>query len=411
MKYYAVLADENKIFTDWEECKKYLDGKKGYKQKSFSTKKEAEAFLRGEDLYADALKNDLNGGWCVCYTDGSYEDKVNAYSFGVVAVDPSGKESEFCGKGNDPAFLSSRNVAGEADGVLAAVKWAFVNGYEKVKIYHDYAGLSAWANGVWSARSPVSERYLRELARYRGGVKIEFVKVKGHSNVSYNERVDKLAKKALFEDFCLPVKGYGFKLSGIGEAKTLAEKVNKLAPRAAYEFAADGTVFTLGQDKLGVYARGGVTVITGTGGALYFLAVNEILKTRDEVNRIRVAENAFDLTDLKFGDGISVSYATLSSGKFSPALCVLFALESVIEVIKRELKEQKISCDKPSRVFVRGENGKFELKADCENLAKKRLEKNYAFLYENRTDFSVRATDAEKAKEIIDEAKAIVNGD
>lgn len=411
MKYYAVLADENKIFTDWEECKKYLDGKKGYKQKSFSTKKEAEAFLRGEDLYADALKNDLNGGWCVCYTDGSYEDKVNAYAFGVVAVDPSGNESEFCGKGNDPAFLSSRNVAGEADGVLAAVKWAFVNGYEKVKIYHDYAGLSAWANGVWSARSPVSERYSRELARYRGGVKIEFVKVKGHSNVSYNERVDKLAKKALFEDFCLPVKGYGFKLSGIGEAKILAEKVNKLAPRAAYEFARDGTVFTLGQDKLGVYARGGVTVITGTGGALYFLAVNEVLKTRDEVNRIRVAENAFDLTDLKFGDGISVSYATLSSGKFSPALCVLFALESVIEVIKRELKEQNIPCDKPSRVFVRGENGKFELKADCEKLAKKRLEKNYAFLYENRTDFSVRATDAEKAKEIIDEAKAIVNGD
>ncbi len=362
-------------------------------------------------LDADALKNDLKDGWCVCYTDGSYEDKVNAYAFGVVAVDPSGKESEFCGKGNDPEFLSSRNVAGEADGVLAAVKWAFVNGYEKVKIYHDYAGLSAWANGVWSARSPVSERYSRELARYRGGVKIEFVKVKGHSNVSYNERVDKLAKKALFEDFCLPVKGYGFKLSGIGEAKTLAEKVNKLAPRAAYEFARDGTVFTLGQDKLGVYARGGVTVITGTGGALYFLAVNEVLKTRDEVNRIRVAENAFDLTDLKFGDGISVSYATLSSGKFSPALCVLFALESVIEVIKRELKEQNISCDKPSRVFVRGENGKFELKADCENLAKKRLEKNYAFLYENRTDFSVRATDAEKAKEIIDEAKAIVNGD
>ena len=106
-----------------------------------------------------------------------------------------------------------------------------------------------------------------------------------------------------------------------------------------------------------------------------------------------------------------MSYATLSSGKFSPALCVLFALESVIEVIKRELKEQNIPCDKPSRVFVRGENGKFELKADCEKLAKKRLEKNYAFLYENRTDFSVRATDAEKAKEIIDEAKAIVNGD
>lgn len=410
MKYYAVLAEENKIFTDWEECKKYLDGKKGYKQKSFSTKKEAEAFLRGEDFYADAIKSDLKNGWCVCYTDGSYEEKTNAYAFGVVAIDPSGKESEFCGKGNDLAFLSSRNIAGEADGVLAAVKWAFVNGYEKVKIYHDYAGLSAWAKGEWSARSPVSERYSRELAKYRGGVQTEFVKVKGHSNVSYNERVDKLAKKALFEDFSLPVTGYGFKLSGTDEAKTIAEKVNKLAPRATYEFTRDGTIFTLGQDRLGVYARNGVTVIVGGGGALYFLAVNEALKSRDEVNRIRILENAFELTDLNGGDGISASYATLNSGKFSPALCVLFALESVIEVIKRELKEQNIKCDKPSQAFIRGADGNFELNADCEKTAKARLEKHYAFLYEHRANFSTKVVGVEKAKEITDEAKAIVYG-
>ena len=51
------------------------------------------------------------------------------------------------------------------------------------------------------------------------------------------------------------------------------------------------------------------------------------------------------------------------------------------------------------------------LKPIARKTLKNGLKKNYAFLYENRTGFSAKATDNEKAKEIIDEAKAIVNGD
>lgn len=408
MKYYAVKSEENRIFTSWDECKSFLDGKKAYKYKGFSSLAEAEAFLRGVDLYAEAVKKDLADGYCVCFTDGSYDERYNAYSYGVVAIGLDGKEYEFCDRGEVDEYLTSRNVAGEADGVLCAAKWAYLNGYAKLKIYHDYAGLSAWANGEWSARSPVAEYYSRELSRYRGVLRIEFVKVKGHGNVSYNERVDKLAKKALFDGFVSRVSGYGFKLSGDGEAKNLAERVHVLAARAEHVFTDDGTVFTLGDDRLAIRVCDGATAITGTGGVLYFLAVSELSKTRDRLAKIRLYENAFSLTDLASGDGVTVSTALLNKGEFEPNLCVLFALDEVVEVIKRGLKDNNIVCEKPSQVFIKRGDGDFELNREIEPTEKKRLEYAYGFLYEYRTGYGKKPLTELDARRIIGEAKDIV---
>lgn len=128
-KFYAAKGEENKIFTSWDECKNFLDGRKGYKYKGFATRAEAEAFLSGENYYEKSLLEDLKRGYVVAYTDGSYEESVNAYSYGAVIFTPDGKKEELSGKGNDPGFLSSRNVAGEAEGALAAIKWTLVNGY------------------------------------------------------------------------------------------------------------------------------------------------------------------------------------------------------------------------------------------------------------------------------------------
>ena len=135
-KFYAVKCDQNKIFTAWDECKAYLSEMKNYKYKSFSTLEEAQAYLDDRDYYAEILSQDLSEGYAVAFSDGSYEESVNKYSFGVVAVSPDGKERQFSGRGENPAFLSSRNIAGEVDGVLTAVRWAFLNGYTKLKIYH-----------------------------------------------------------------------------------------------------------------------------------------------------------------------------------------------------------------------------------------------------------------------------------
>ena len=52
-KFYAARGEENKIFDSWDKCKAFLEGKKGYKYKSFSSRAEAEAYLIGEILLTD----------------------------------------------------------------------------------------------------------------------------------------------------------------------------------------------------------------------------------------------------------------------------------------------------------------------------------------------------------------------
>ena len=54
MKFYAILkGSKTGIFTDWEEAKNYVIGFRGAVYKSFSTRYEAEKFLKNEFL----LKN------------------------------------------------------------------------------------------------------------------------------------------------------------------------------------------------------------------------------------------------------------------------------------------------------------------------------------------------------------------
>ena len=67
-KFYAVRGEENKIFDSWDKCKAFLEGKKGYKYKSFSSRAEAEAYLSGEDFYEESIKKDLAYGYAAAVT-------------------------------------------------------------------------------------------------------------------------------------------------------------------------------------------------------------------------------------------------------------------------------------------------------------------------------------------------------
>ena len=71
--YYAVKGNgEKHLFTDWDACKEFTAGKKGYKFKSFSTKEEAEFYLEDKDYAENAVAEDLKNGYAVAYTDGSF---------------------------------------------------------------------------------------------------------------------------------------------------------------------------------------------------------------------------------------------------------------------------------------------------------------------------------------------------
>ncbi len=189
MKYYAIKAGKKTgIFDNWDEAKENVVGYQGAVYKSFSSLEDAQNYL--EDVKMDEISGN------VAYVDGSYDVKSGAYSFGaVIFVD--GKELRFKKKYEPDEFSSHRNVAGEIKGAGFVINWCINHNIKDLKLYYDYEGIHSWYSGLWKANTKIASEYVNFAQSARGKINIEFIKVKSHTNVLYNEIVDKLAKEAL----------------------------------------------------------------------------------------------------------------------------------------------------------------------------------------------------------------------
>ncbi|MGO3018511.1 MAG: ribonuclease H1 domain-containing protein [Anaerococcus sp.] len=191
MKYYAVRKGKTPgIYTSWDECKIQVHGFKGAIYKSFKNLKDAENFLNPKDEDAKIDENTV-----IAYVDGSFKEKDMAYGSGVVYMTKDGIE-EFYERYED-SFACHRNVSGEVKASELAIEKAIEDGKEKIYIYHDYQGISSWAEGEWKANNELTKSYKAFIENAKKKIEIHFVKVKGHSNDKYNDLADKLAKKAV----------------------------------------------------------------------------------------------------------------------------------------------------------------------------------------------------------------------
>lgn len=196
-KYYAVKEGRAKgIFTSWDDCKAQVHGYAGAVYKSFPTLAEAEAYLTGSGTVVQvAQTTPLTEA--VAYVDGSYRLDTKEYSYGVLIFYQE-KEWQFAEKFNDAELAEMRNVAGEIKGAEKALSFCLEQGIKSVAIYHDYEGIARWCTGEWQAKKTGTQQY-RDFYRQAvaQGLKVEFIKVKGHSGDKYNDLVDGLAKAAL----------------------------------------------------------------------------------------------------------------------------------------------------------------------------------------------------------------------
>ncbi|HEY0221685.1 MAG TPA: RNase H family protein [Lactovum miscens] len=132
------------------------------------------------------------------YTDGSFNIATSVYG-GAYCISNL-LEGSFSGK--DPKLATSRNVSGECIAVIRGIK-ALIDKEklipgDKVIVYHDYTGLADWAEGRWKAKKAVSLKYVQSIQLFRSkGLIIEFKKVAAHTGIPENEKVDRLAKKAV----------------------------------------------------------------------------------------------------------------------------------------------------------------------------------------------------------------------
>ena len=200
-KVYAVRKGRTTgIFMSWDDCKAQVDGFAGAEYKSFADPADAMAYLGLTDGPAEGKEDKLPEG-VRAYVDGSYDASSGRFSCGVVIVetdaDGNTETEEFNAAFDDDDAAKQRNVAGEIMGSKLAIEHCMANGIKNVDIYHDYEGIGKWADGLWKAKNPLTQKYSQYVAKARTRMDITFVKVKAHAGNKYNELADKLAKDAL----------------------------------------------------------------------------------------------------------------------------------------------------------------------------------------------------------------------
>lgn len=94
----------------------------------------------------------------------------------------------------DPDLVSHRQIGGEIWAVVQAVRWCLRHHVKACTIYHDYEGLSAWAEGRWRAKTPLTQRYVAFIKKAQPRLAIRWVKVPAHHGLHWNEIADQLAK-------------------------------------------------------------------------------------------------------------------------------------------------------------------------------------------------------------------------
>jgi len=134
----------------------------------------------------------------IAYVDGSYNSKEERVGMGVVFIHPETKNviHEVKEEIFDQGIKSMRNVAGELSAVIKAISWAMENGYKKVSIFYDYAGIEKWITGEWKCKTLFTISYKRFVEKCKEDIAIEFHKVKAHSGDLLNEYANILASNA-----------------------------------------------------------------------------------------------------------------------------------------------------------------------------------------------------------------------
>lgn len=203
-KLYAVKNGGIKgVFFSWDTCENLVSGYENAKYKSFKNIREAICFCKGIDLPPESRnvqcaieKVAKKEKSAFAYVDGSFNASKKIYGYGVI-LNVNGKIHTFSDSGHEPDMVGMRNVAGEIEGAMRAIKEAIALGVSRLDIYYDYLGIEKWATGEWNRNRKGTKRYYRFVQDSSKRIKIKFKKVKAHSNVELNEKVDRMAKAAV----------------------------------------------------------------------------------------------------------------------------------------------------------------------------------------------------------------------
>ena len=196
-KFYAVRNGYHTgIYNTWEECRNEVSGYSGAEYKSFQSLKDAEEYLGINSQISLFDESIPQKNTAVAYVDGSYNIKTKIFGCGVV-IFYDGEDTTFSKSFSDPEMASMRNVAGEIEGAKLAMQYCLDNNIDELDIYYDYEGIEKWCSGAWKTNKSGTVAYKQFYTEVIKNVKVNFIKVKGHSGDKYNDMADRLAKDAV----------------------------------------------------------------------------------------------------------------------------------------------------------------------------------------------------------------------
>lgn len=186
-----------------------------------NNKKYIESKLLIKNRYENLINNSLNQlkqFEMVAFTDGAFSNKKYAGGYGIVAFLHNGeketntmikyKKSFYRNRKAHREILNHHNVGTECEAVKDIIRLAINKQIKKITIFHDYEGISKWANFEWKSQTVYTDDYVRTICDFRKQIDIQFVKVPAHNDIKYNEMADNLAKDALDKAIALTKNMY-----------------------------------------------------------------------------------------------------------------------------------------------------------------------------------------------------------
>ena len=397
-KYYAVKVGKTTgIFETWEECKNSVNGYPNAEYKSFTEREKAENYLNNTDEKKTVLDEAKRKNILIAYIDGSFSTEIGKYSYGIVAIMPSGGIYETYGVGDDKKAVASRNVAGEVKGVMHLIGYVNKNLFKSVIIRYDYEGIEKWFTREWKAKTYVAKEYVKFMNINSKGLKLIFEKIKSHSNDKYNDRVDKLAKKALLQETNIKqVKKEGedyIVIKGVKDVDEIKVIVETMKEEYCINYdikeSVDKCIFilTFGKDKITVtfFNNKNNLMIQGHKNNVYSIFINYLGTLVDSLKLIPVLnkyynlsieqeqiDNQFilylpnankDLIEEKRKTVLSQSIFNLSvGGQMYDYACLAFPVLRVTEAYIKDIRDRIAKSIEPHNLFEKSDNNVFKLK-------------------------------------------------
>lgn len=424
-KIYAVKkGTQVGIFSTWEECQAATKGFSGAEYKSFETEDEAKAYINDEDIVMlNEIKPRLQAGKVVAFVDGSFDKTKGYYGSGIVIFTPDDRTIELSQKGNNANYVEQSNIVGEIIAAMAAIDWAWKNGFEHISLFYDLEGLEKWATGAFKANNSLTQLYKKRIDEKAGLINIEFVKVKGHSNNRYNDRADTLARGAIFDNkiFKDAAGNGGYIISPVKEddiTTLLGELKDEIVGFDYMVVDEQGKkIWSIQHDKnrLSLTLHNNIKlVVQGKKSNLFQLittAIIENIKCDDFIQVLRTAyaitidksrvENEFNnelpaLTAIKLPDNITIllkqAIINLNNPAYNDEEFTMYtfpALRSLEGVLKYNLSKCKIKMGEKERFNMFDKvNGIYKLQLSCiAGVSKEdaeKIENCYNHLHNNR---------------------------